>query len=77
MFMQGDVYHISSTNRDDGRTFNFNVTEDNEGTCNRCGEAILWCTTRKGKKMPIDIPKLGSTDTSSHFDTCHDRNVGA
>lgn len=46
----------------------FTVTEDNQGECRSCQAPILWTITKKGKKMPVDMPTEGPT--TSHFATC-------
>lgn len=49
----------------------FTVMEDNQSVCRSCGADILWCITKKGKKMPVDLPPDGSDEpTTSHFATC-------
>lgn len=63
--MKGDQI-IVKTDRD----FEFYVTEDNEGECRSCGAPVIWCITKKGKKMPVDPPPGGETATTSHFATC-------
>lgn len=63
--MKGDQI-IVKTDRD----FEFYVTEDNQAECRSCGSPVLWCTTRKGKKMPVDPPTIPEVATTSHFATC-------
>lgn len=50
----------------------FRVTEENEGECRYCHGPIVWCLTRKGRKMPVDALPPGEV-TTSHFDTCPER----
>lgn len=64
--MKGDQITVTT---DRGNTFY--VTEDNQAECRSCGDPVLWCTTAKGKKMPVDIPE-GDEPTTSHFATCPD-----
>lgn len=47
----------------------FYVTEDNKGECRSCRAPIIWCTTVKGKKMPVD-EIADDEPTTSHFATC-------
>lgn len=63
--MKGDKI-IVKTDRD----FEFYVTEDNEAECRSCGAPVLWCVTRNGKKMPVDLPTVPEEATTSHFATC-------
>ena len=48
------------------------VTPDNQSTCRSCGEVIIWCITKNGKKMPVDPPEADEETTTSHFATCKD-----
>lgn len=34
-----------------------------------CDQVVLWCTTRSGKKAPVNV------DGSVHFGTCPDREA--
>lgn len=63
--MKGDQIQVTSD-----RGIMFTVVEDNESHCSFCGETILWCVTKKGKKMPVDIPNEIGDSTVSHFATC-------
>ena len=51
----------------------FHVVEDNEGTCSRCGEGIIWAKTRKEKNMPLNILCDEDGAYRSHYDTCEAR----
>lgn len=61
---QGDEIEVMTER---GNTFW--VTEDNEAECRSCGAPIIWCTTAKGKKMPVDVQE-NDEPTTSHFATC-------
>lgn len=63
--MKGDQIIVKAD-----RGFEFYVTEDNQAECRSCGAQVLWCVTRKGKKMPVDIPASPEEATTSHFATC-------
>ena len=65
--MKGDQLEIVS---DRGNIFR--VTEDSEAECRSCGEPIIWCVTKSGKKMPVDVPNEIGQPTTSHFATCPD-----
>jgi hypothetical protein len=39
-------------------------TPDNIGVCRSCDADILWCTTARGRRAPLD------PDGKSHFATC-------
>ena len=67
--MKGDQIEVVS---DKGHTFT--VEEDNQSECRSCGEPIIWCTTAKGKKMPVDVPE-DDAPTTSHFATCKDADT--
>lgn len=56
------------------RGLTFYVTEENEADCPKCGERVLWCTTGRGKRMPVDPPDPPDAPTMSHFDTCVNGN---
>lgn len=40
--------------------------------CKSCEAVILWVTTPRGSRMPVDLPDDDSTTTTSHFATCPD-----
>ena len=49
----------------------FDVVWDGRTTnCRSCGDEIGFGVTKKGKKMPIDIPSDDGSPTTSHFATC-------
>lgn len=64
--MKGDQIEVTTE-----RSHIFTVTEDNQAECRSCGAPVLWCTTAKGKKMPVDVPE-NDEPTTSHFATCPD-----
>ena len=66
--MKGDTITVQAEG--DRGPFTFTVTEDNEADCRLCGAPVVWCITKKGKKMPVDLPDRVDEPTTSHFSTC-------
>jgi hypothetical protein len=63
---KGDELEVKTSN---GTTIT--VTVENESECRSCGEPIVWCITKNGKKMPVDIEDEGDwTMPLCHFATC-------
>lgn len=63
---EGDVLRVQMSS---GRVFCYAVSEEG-AECQKCGEAIHWVTTHNQKQMPVDVPELGETSTTCHFETC-------
>ncbi len=64
--MSGEEIEVMT---DRGNTYT--VVGGELAACKSCGEPIIWCITRKGKKMPVDVPD-DDGPTTSHFATCKD-----
>lgn len=41
-----------------------------DGVCRGCGQDIEWWETPRGKKLPMDPMKQGSTPAVPHWQTC-------
>lgn len=48
----------------DGYVIPDGYTYTNRGSCRSCGAPIAWCTTRAGKRAPLN------PDGTSHYSTC-------
>lgn len=44
--------------------------DEHSSECKFCGDSIGWATTRKGKKVPIDIEEDEQGIMTTHFETC-------
>lgn len=57
-----------------GRERQTTVTYQGPGRCRRgrigCGEAFLWCLTRKGKRMPVNLVPDEKGIYTAHWATC-------
>lgn len=52
--------------RPEGWTIPDGYTFDNLGHCKACDAPMAWCTTKAGKRAPLNA------DGTSHFATCPD-----
>ena len=46
----------------------------NYATCRGCGADIEWWSSPKGSKIPMDPMDKGTSEATSHFATCPDRD---
>ena len=44
------------------------INHDSKCKCKACGKDILWCKTKNGKAMPVELVSLAKWDT--HYATC-------
>jgi len=44
------------------------VDWNTQSVCKKCGVKILWCETKNGKQMPINL--VGVMEWESHFASC-------